>query len=153
MRSIDVARACCLILSLSLVTHGCSSSDAGGTSGGTCTGGAVDKTCGGAACGGDVTGKWTLVGSCFPSCVKSVYTTVTYGADGSYNGSQGTWKTSGTTLSTTVGGATGSFAYCVTGDRLWLNWGTRCTATGTDPITVVYQRDCGGAAPGPTATR
>jgi hypothetical protein len=148
MQSIDVVRACCLVLSLSLVTHGCSSSDAAG-GGGTCSGAAVDKTCAGAPCGGDITGKWTEVGHCFPSCVSSVYTTTTYGADGSYNNGQGTYKVSGTTLTTTVGTASNTFQYCVTGDRLWLQWGTNCGTSGGSTITVVRQRDCGGTSPPP----
>jgi hypothetical protein len=118
----------------------------GGGGGGTC-GDAIDESCGGAACGGDVVGTWRLVQFCGPSCVSSVYDTIELDADGTYRGGGyvGTWTISGGSLVTTVAGSSSSAAFCVDGDRLWTERTTNC-GTGSGPLTIVRRRDCGGSA-------
>jgi hypothetical protein len=113
----------------------------GGSGDDTCS--AIDTTCGGNACGGDIVGTWTLVTLCAPSCVSSVSDTVVYEADGTYRvgGFVGTWTIDSGSLITTVSGSSSSAAYCVDGDRLWTQRTTNC-GTDSGPLTTVRQRAC-----------
>jgi hypothetical protein len=81
---------------------------------------------------------------CAPSCVSSVADTITYGAGGDYSAG-GTWTYGASnTVTTTVGNASSSAAYCVQGDLLWTQRGTNCGPGQGTTLTVVRRRDCGG---------
>jgi hypothetical protein len=85
--------------------------------------------------------------SCRSACVSSIAQTVTYEADGRYS-LGGTWKYGpNNTVVTTVGTASSSASYCVSGDTLWAQRGTNCgSGPGeTNLITSVRRRDCGGS--------
>lgn len=100
-------------------------------------------------CGGDLVGTWSLITFCAPSCVSSVYDQVSFAEDGSYNGGQGTWESTGSdSFTITVGNATASYSYCVSGGLMWTQHGTNC-GTESGPVTIVRQRgDCAGGDAG-----
>jgi len=141
--------------SFSLVVVSCGGSSGGSSgSGATCSSSdPVQATCDGTACGGDIVGTWKLVTFCGPSCVVSVSDTITYGAGGEYSGG-GTWTYGpSNTVTTTVGNASSSAAYCVKGDLLWTQRSTNCGPGQGTILTIVRRRDCGGAAVTPDAGR
>lgn len=123
--------------------------DSSGGSSVACSDPITDESCNGAPCGGDIVGTWKLVTFCAPSCVSSVYDTVTFGADGSYNNGQGTWEyVNADTFAITVSGATAQHAYCVEGNRIWTQHGTNCGPGMSGPVSIVRRRDCGGSGAG-----
>lgn len=139
-----------LVTCVLALTAGCGG---GGDGGDDCIGG-VGPSCEGSACGGDPVGTWRLVSFCGPSCVVSVYETVQFDDDGTYHGGgyTGTWEIMDDNLVTTVLGNPGSAAYCVEDDRMWVQYYTNCGAE-SGPLTIVRERDCGGADDADARTR
>jgi len=106
-----------VVVGASSFAVGCSSGggSSGATGGGACTG-EGSSNFSGTACGGDIVGNWKLVSFGGASCVISVASTVSYTADGVYDGN-GTWKYGDNdTVITTVGTASSTASYCVQGD-------------------------------------
>ena len=127
----------------SFLLAACGSDDAdddGASSGQECPDDPSGGSCDGSPCGGDIVGTWKLVTFCAPSCVSSVYETVTFGADGSYNDGQGTWEyKSDDTFEITVGAGSSVASFCASGGTLWTQHGTNCGAE-SGPVSILRVR-------------
>jgi hypothetical protein len=119
--------------------------ESSGSSSGSCSDPIGDESCDGEPCGGDIVGKWDLVTFCAPACVSSVYETVSYGADGSYNNGQGTWEPkSDSSFQITVGNGSATHSFCQSGNRLWTQVYTNCGPDMSGPISITWRRSCEG---------